>query len=55
VVAEPLAHANYIEALLAREISRDSPQSILQPPPRTLSLLLRHSMLLEYTTAASGR
>jgi len=48
---------NYIEALLAaRDITKDirfRNLSVEQPPPHTLlHLLLRHSMLLEYTRAA---
>ena len=46
---------NYIEALLAaRDLDTIRHETILQPPPRALLyLLLRHSMLLEYTAAAS--
>ncbi len=46
---------NYIEALLAaRDLDAIRHETILQPPPRTLLyLLLRHSILLEYTAAAS--
>jgi hypothetical protein len=49
---------NYIDNLLAaRDLIKDvhfHNQSTQQPPPHTLlHLLLRHSMLLEYTTAAT--
>lgn len=48
---------NYIEQLLAaRDLIKEAPfnQSTKQPPPHTLlHLLLRHSMLLEYTNAAT--
>jgi hypothetical protein len=48
---------NYIEQLLAaRDLTKEAPflDKAKQPPPHTLlHLLLRHSMLLEYTTAAT--
>ncbi|MCU0602421.1 MAG: hypothetical protein MUC33_07150 [Desulfobacterales bacterium] len=46
---------NYIEALLAaRDLDAIRHETIQQTPPRALLyLLLRHSMLLEYTTAGS--
>ena len=45
---------NYIDALLAaRDLDKIRDQSVLQPPPASLLyLLLRHSMLLEYGSAA---
>ncbi|HET6977869.1 MAG TPA: hypothetical protein VFI24_16175 [Pyrinomonadaceae bacterium] len=54
----PILSPNYIDLLLtARDITKDirfRNLSVEQPPPHTLlHLLLRHSMLLEYTTAAS--
>ena len=52
----PALTPNYIESLLAiRDFERIHLDTLLQPPPpRTLLyLLLRHSMLLEYTAAAS--
>ena len=54
----PVLSPNYIEQLLAaRDLVKDVKfrnLSIEQPPPHTLlHLLLRHSMLLEYTNAAS--
>jgi hypothetical protein len=50
---------NYIESLLAaRDLTKEvwfDGQALEQPPPHTLlHLLLRHSMLLEYVTAASA-
>ena len=46
---------NYIAALLAaRDLNPLRNHTAQQPPPHTLlSLLLRHALLLEYTTAAS--
>jgi hypothetical protein len=54
----PTLSPNYIDLLLtARDLTKDirfPNLSTQQPPPHTmLHLLLRHSMLLEYTTAAS--
>ena len=54
----PVLAPNYIDTLLsARDITKDirfRNLSVEQPPPHTLlHLLLRHSMLLEYTNAAT--
>ena len=53
----PTLSPNYIDLLLtARDLEniRSRNLTVVQPPPHTLlHLLLRHSMLLEYTTAAS--